>query len=120
MKEICERQRWDSDAVSISRLDLSKARSGTAQRYEFRIRFGKTELLFGFSDEVPSWRKLNATRGVDFVDLVRAVGSSPTIGSFKVDGPFELRADGDHEFSLSLPVSSLLGSDLRLTLCYGH
>ncbi|KAI3440325.1 uncharacterized protein J3R85_003647 [Psidium guajava] len=106
VKEICVRQRWDSDAVSLSRLDLSKARFGTAQRYEFRIRVGKTDLFFRFADEVASWRKVNATRGVDFVDLVRAASSSPVIGSFQVDGPFELRADGDHQFSLSLPLNT--------------
>lgn len=100
------RQRWDSDAVSLSRLDLSRARFGTAQRQEFRIRFGKTDLFFWSSDEVASWRKLNATRGVGFVDLARAVGSSAVIGSFKVEGPFELRADGDREFSLSLPLNA--------------
>ncbi|XP_048129416.1 uncharacterized protein LOC115747855 [Rhodamnia argentea] len=106
VEKICVSQRWDSDAVSLSRLDVGRARLGTAQRYEFRIRFGKTDLFFRFPDEVASWRKLNATRGVDFVDLVRAASSSPVIASFKVDGPFELRADGDHQFSLSLPLNT--------------
>lgn len=106
VKEICAGQGWDPDAVSLSRLDLSKARFGFARRHEFRIRFGKTDVFFWFSDEVASWRRLNATRGVGFVDSVRAVGSSPVIGSFKVDGPFELRADGDHEFSISLPLNT--------------
>ncbi|KAF8024264.1 hypothetical protein BT93_F1455 [Corymbia citriodora subsp. variegata] len=106
VREICVRQRWNSDAVSLSRLDLRRARFGTAQRQEFRIRFGKIDLFFWSSDEVASWRKLNATRGVGFVDLARAVGSLAVIGSFKVEGPFELRADGDHEFSLSLPQNA--------------
>ncbi|KAI6688954.1 hypothetical protein NL676_025782 [Syzygium grande] len=109
VKGICARQRWDPDAVSLSRLDLGRARYGTAQKYELRIRFGKTHLLFWSSDEVASWRKLNATRGAEFVDLVRGIGSSPVIGTFKVDGPFELRADGDHEFSLLLPLNTTYG-----------
>lgn len=106
MKAISLKQKWDWESVRVSRLDLRKARYGSFQNYEFRIRVAKADLFFKFSDEVAGWKKFRNFEG-DLGNLLKLVRSKTVVRPFKVEGPVELRVDGDHELSLSLPVSFL-------------
>lgn len=85
---------------------MSKVRFGTAQRYEFRIRFGMNDLVLKFPDEIASWNKFNEERD-DFGDFVREVGYSAVLDTFRVDGPFDLLVAGQDELSLLLPVNPI-------------
>lgn len=89
----------------MSKLDWRRARYGTAQRHGVRIRVGKADLFFKLSDDVLNWKKPGKLEG-EFADWVREVSSRSVVGSFKVEGPFELRVDGDHELSLQLPLNN--------------
>ncbi|XP_043711375.1 uncharacterized protein LOC122660223 [Telopea speciosissima] len=103
LKLISLRQSWDLDEIRVSNLDVGKARIGSAQRYEFRLRVGKSDLLFKFPDEVDSWRKLRKTG--EFKSLVSEVSSETLLNPFKLEGPFELRVGGDDDLSLVLPIN---------------
>ncbi|KAK9270420.1 hypothetical protein L1049_025999 [Liquidambar formosana] len=105
LKAISVRQRWNLEGLRVSELDVRKARLGKARRFEFRIRIGKSDLLFRFSDEVASWKKLRK-RGGDFGSLVTEISSMAVLDTFKVEGPFELRVDGDDELSILLPLNT--------------
>lgn len=104
LKEISKRRNWDFEGITASKLQVAKVRFGTAQRYEFRIRFGKNDLILKFPDEVSSWNKLNRKR-LDFGNFIREVGSTAVLDTFKVEGPFDLRVGGQEDLSLLLPVT---------------
>lgn len=98
------KQEWELEGLNFSKLEVSKARFGAGKRYEFRIRFGKTHLLFKFPDEVSSWSKFRKGSGDDFLDFVKEINSTAGLDSFKMEGPFELRLAPNHQASLLLPV----------------
>ncbi|OAY50879.1 uncharacterized protein LOC110614957 [Manihot esculenta] len=104
LKEISKRRNWDFEGITTSKLQVAKVRFGTAQRYEFRIRFGKNDLILKFPDEVSSWNKLNRKR-LDFGNFIREVGSTAVLDTFKVEGPFDLRVGGQEDLSLLLPLN---------------
>ncbi|KAJ9186683.1 hypothetical protein P3X46_002228 [Hevea brasiliensis] len=104
LKEISQRQNWDFERITTSKLQVSKVRFGTAQRYEFQIRIGKNDLVLKFPDEVGSWNKFNKKRN-DFGNFVREIGSSAVLDTFKVEGPFDLRVGDQDDLSLLLPLN---------------
>ena len=86
MKQISAKHRWDLQTVRVSRLDSSKVRFGSAQRYEFRIGFGKSHVVVLFSDDVVSWRKFRKPR-THFASLVKELSSMAAVDTFTVEGP---------------------------------
>ncbi|CAK9150364.1 unnamed protein product [Ilex paraguariensis] len=102
---ISEWQKWNLEDIRVSKLDVRKAKYGTLQRYEIRIRFGKGKLVFKLLDEESVWKKFKTGRG-DFESLVKEVGSKAVLDAFRVQGPFELRVGGDDELSLMLPLNT--------------
>ncbi|XP_024017086.1 uncharacterized protein LOC112090314 isoform X2 [Morus notabilis] len=104
LKEISVKQKWDLDAIKVSRLDLRKLRFGTSNRYEFRVGIGKTHLSAIFSDEVSSWNNFrNPT--ADLGSLLDEVRSFALLDTFKLEGPFELRVGDSNYSSLLLPMN---------------
>ncbi|XWS25686.1 hypothetical protein CRYUN_Cryun27aG0088900 [Craigia yunnanensis] len=99
-------QKWELEGLNFSKLEVRKARFGAGKRYEFRIRFGKTHLLFKFPDEVSSLNKFTKGSGSDFLDFVNEINSSALLDSFKMEGPFELRLSPNHQASLLLPLNT--------------
>ncbi|PRQ26931.1 hypothetical protein RchiOBHm_Chr6g0299921 [Rosa chinensis] len=115
LKQITVEQRWDLQSVRISRLDTGKVRFGSAQRYEFRIGFGKSHVVVWFPDDVASWRKFRKPR-THFASLVKELSSMAAVDTFKVEGPFELRVGSDHDLSLSLPMNTTYSRGLKRVL----
>ncbi|KAK4795897.1 hypothetical protein SAY86_028223 [Trapa natans] len=105
VKAISSKQKWDWGSVSVSKLDLRRARYGTFQSYEFRIRVGKADLFFKFSDDVVGWKRFRNFEG-DLGNLLKLIRSKAAVRPFKVEGPVELRVDDDHELMLSLPFNA--------------
>uniref|UniRef100_A0A5B6ZU79 Signal peptidase I n=1 Tax=Davidia involucrata TaxID=16924 RepID=A0A5B6ZU79_DAVIN len=103
LNAISARQRWNSEDVRVSKLDVRNAKFGSSQRYEFRFRIGKSELIIKFRDEVSSWKKLR--KGGDFESLVKEVSSVAVLDTFRVEGPFELLVDRGDELMLLLPLN---------------
>ncbi|EOY14602.1 hypothetical protein QUC31_000119 [Theobroma cacao] len=106
LEKIALKQEWELEGLNFSKLEVSKARFGAGKRYEFRIRFGKTHLLFKFPDEVSSWSKFRKGSGDDFLDFVKEINSTAGLDSFKMEGPFELRLAPNHQASLLLPLNT--------------
>ncbi|XVE69988.1 hypothetical protein DITRI_Ditri10aG0035600 [Diplodiscus trichospermus] len=106
IEKIASKQKWELEGLNFSKLEVSKARFGVGKRYEFRIRFGKTHLLFKFPDEVSSFNKFTKGSGGDFLDFVNEINSSASLDSFEMEGPFELRLAPNHEASLLLPLNT--------------
>ncbi|XVF36208.1 hypothetical protein REPUB_Repub19eG0038500 [Reevesia pubescens] len=106
IEKIALKQKWELDGLNFSKLEVSKARFGVGKRYEFRIRFGKTHLLFKFPDEVSSLNKFTKGNGGDFLDFVNEINSSAVLDSFKLEGPFELLLAPNHQASLLLPLNT--------------
>ncbi|CAI0465366.1 unnamed protein product [Linum tenue] len=117
VKDIAKKQNWDWEGIQVSQLVASKFRLGTSRRYEFRIRLGKSYLLFKFPDEeVDSWSTSKfdrRTAGDDesddggLRDLVKEVGSvPPLLRTLKLEGPFVLSVAGVGQLSLSLPLNT--------------
>ncbi|PSR99731.1 Nuclear receptor corepressor 2 like [Actinidia chinensis var. chinensis] len=105
LKAISVREGWNNSGdVRVSKLDSRNAKYGGSQRYEFRIRIGKIELIFKLRDEVSSWKKMK--KGGDFESVVNAVSSMAVLDAFRVEGPLELRVGGDDELSLLLPLNA--------------
>lgn len=98
------KQNWDFNDVRVSKFDVAMVRFGTSQRYEFRIGLGRNHLLFKLLDQVGSWNKFRKPKS-DLGSLIRRVTSLAVLDTFKLEGPFELRVDGHHQLSLSLPVN---------------
>uniref|UniRef100_A0A5B6ZXG4 Signal peptidase I n=1 Tax=Davidia involucrata TaxID=16924 RepID=A0A5B6ZXG4_DAVIN len=104
LNAISVRQKWNSEDVRVSKLDVRNAKFGTSQRYEFRFRIGKSKLIFKFREEVSLWKKLR--KGGDFESLVKDVSSVAVLDTLRVEGPFELLVGGDDELSLLLPLNT--------------
>ncbi|KAA3451067.1 putative thylakoidal processing peptidase 2, chloroplastic [Gossypium australe] len=103
IEKIALKQKWELEGLNFSKLELSKVRFGTGKRYEFRIRFGKTHLLFKFPDEVSSLKKFTRRSSDDFLDFVNEINSSAVLEPFTMEGPFELRLSPGHQASLLFP-----------------
>ena len=72
LKEISVKQDWDLEGIEISKLEVSKVRIFSSQRYEFKIRVGKSHILLKFPDEEDSRKKLNKPKSsIDFGDLIK-------------------------------------------------
>ncbi|GFS33165.1 hypothetical protein Acr_00g0026730 [Actinidia rufa] len=81
LKAISVREGWNNSGdVRVSKLDSRNAKYGGSQRYEFRIRIGKIELIFKLRDEVSSWKKMK--KGGDFESVVNAVSSMAVLDAF--------------------------------------
>ncbi|XP_015073335.1 uncharacterized protein LOC107017650 isoform X2 [Solanum pennellii] len=108
LKGIAEREKWDLQHLRVSKLDVKKSKFGTLRRYEFRVRIGKTELVFMMADEVSQWKGLHFPNKNEsnFESLVKEIGSKATLDVLKIQGPFELYATGDDYLSLTLPLNS--------------
>ncbi|KAI4336937.1 hypothetical protein L6164_015406 [Bauhinia variegata] len=104
LKAISVSQKWDLGDVSVSKLDVGKVRFGISKGYEFRFGFGKNQLLFNFSDQVRSWSKFRKPKS-DLGSLINQVSTLAVLDAFILEGPFELRVDGLHRLSLSLPMN---------------
>ncbi|CAL5383659.1 unnamed protein product [Camellia sinensis] len=105
LRAISVRQEWNSsEGVRVSKLDSRKVKFGSSQRYEFRLRIGKTELIFKLRDEVASWKKMK--KEGDFESLVNEASSVAVLDAFIAQGPLELRVGGDDEFSVLLPLNT--------------
>ncbi|KAJ6878868.1 hypothetical protein NC652_032414 [Populus alba x Populus x berolinensis] len=91
LKEISVKQDWDLDGIEISKLGVSKVRIFSSQRYEFKIRVGKSYMLLIFPDEVDSRKKLSKPKSsIHFGDLIKEFGSMPVLDTLKLQGPFDL------------------------------
>ena len=108
LKEIGSREKWDLQEFSVSKLDVKKAKLGDLQRYEFRVRFGKSEFVFKLLDQVSRWKRFEQLENeLGFEDLVNKITSKAAVlGTLKIQGPFHLRLAGDHQLKLFLPVNS--------------
>lgn len=101
LKAIALRQSWKLGDVRVT--NMSNSQIGDSQKFDFRVQMGKTDLLFRFSDEVDSWRKLNGNG--EFGELLSETNTNRALKKFRLDGPFELRVVGDDdELKLELPV----------------
>ncbi|PPR88007.1 hypothetical protein GOBAR_AA32683 [Gossypium barbadense] len=118
IEKIALKQKWEPEGLNFSKLELSKVRFGTGKRYEFRIRFGKTHMLFKFPDEVSSLKKFTRRNSDDFLDFVNEINSSAVLEPFTMEGPFELRLSPGHQASLLLPLNTS-HTDLKRVLV-GH
>lgn len=118
IEKIALKQKWELEGLNFSKLELSKVRFGTGKRCEFRIRFGKTHLLFKFPDEVSSLKKFTKRSSNDFLDFVNEINSSAVLEPFTMEGPFELRLSPGHQASLLFPLNTS-HTDLKRVLV-GH
>ncbi|XP_077217411.1 signal peptidase I [Tasmannia lanceolata] len=105
LKAISVRQRWNLDKIRVSDVDVGRVRVGNCQSYEFRLRLGKSILVFSFSDEISLWKKLR-TSGQFGPDWIRSISSKPVITAFESEGLVELLVNGDNELSLALPLNT--------------
>ncbi|OIW20283.1 hypothetical protein TanjilG_08243 [Lupinus angustifolius] len=104
LKAITAKQKWDLKDVRVLKLDIGKVRFGTFRSYEFRIGSGKNNLTLKFSDKVSSWNKFAIPKS-DLGFLIHQISYLAVLDGIKLDGPFELRVDGIHNLSLSLPMN---------------
>lgn len=118
LKKISAKHKWYLQDIRVSRLDASRVRFGSAQRYEFRVGFGKIPVGVLFSDDVSSWKKFRQPR-THFGSLVKELSSMAVVDTFKVEGPFELRVGGTHHFSLSLPMNTTYSGFKRVLVGKG-
>lgn len=114
MEDIAEREKWKLEDVRVSNLDSESAKYGTLQRYEIRLRFGKTALVFKLWDEVSSWEKIR--EGGDFEAFANEFSSKGVLDVLKIEGPFELRVGGDDHLSLMLPQLNTSHAGLKRIL----
>ncbi|BFG17897.1 hypothetical protein CerSpe_041710 [Prunus speciosa] len=118
LKKISAKHKWYLQDIRVSRLDASRVRFGSAQRYEFRVGFGKIPVGVLFSDDVSSWKKFRQPR-THFGSLVKELSSMAVVDTFKVEGPFELRVGGTHHLSLSLPMNTTYSGFKRVLVGKG-
>ncbi|XP_039023830.1 uncharacterized protein LOC120156597 isoform X1 [Hibiscus syriacus] len=128
IEKIALKQKWEAEGLNFTKFELSKVRFGTGKRYEFRIRFGKTHLLFKFPDEVSSLNKLTERSSDDFLDFVNEINSSAVLDPFTIEGPFELFLSRAHQSSLLFPLNNshtdlkrvLVGEGVTLQVSGAH
>ncbi|XP_068313998.1 protein TUNICAMYCIN INDUCED 1-like [Pyrus communis] len=118
LKQISAKHKWDLQDVRVSRLDVGRVRFGSAQRYEFRVGFGKIHVGVLFSDDVASWKKFRKPR-THLGSLIQELSSMAVVDTFEVEGPFELRVGGSHELSLSLPMNTTYNGLKRILVGEG-
>ncbi|KAJ6344626.1 hypothetical protein OIU76_006196 [Salix suchowensis] len=107
LKEISVKQDWDLEGIEISKLEVNKVRIFSSQRYEFKIRVGKSHILLKFPDEVDSRKKLSKPKSsIDFGDLIKEFGSVAVLDTLKLQGPFDLWVSGHDNLSLLLPMNA--------------
>ncbi|KAG8389985.1 hypothetical protein BUALT_Bualt01G0036300 [Buddleja alternifolia] len=120
---IANKEKLGLDHIRVLELDVKKAKYSTVQRYEFRVRVGKTEVVLKMHDEVSEWKKLvelGNNESSDFEALVRRIGAKAVIDSFKIEGPFELRvARDDDQLSLALPLNTSYSGLRRISVGEG-
>lgn len=107
LEAIAKREKWDLEDIRMSRLDGRRAKYGNLWKYEFGVRLGKTEIVFKVFDQVSQWTKfesLGKRNWSDFESLIKEIGSKAVLDGFKIEGPLELYAAGEHDFTLNLPV----------------
>ncbi|KAK2992334.1 hypothetical protein RJ640_020327 [Escallonia rubra] len=104
LEAISEREKWNLEQIRVSEVDVGKVKYGNLQRYEIRVPFGKSELVFELWDEVSNWKRFK--EGGDLEALVNRVGPRAVLDSFEIRGPVELRVGGGHELSLKLPLNT--------------
>lgn len=120
LKEISVKQDWDLEGIEISKLEVSKVRIFSSQRYEFKIRVGKSYMLLKFPDEIDSRKKLSKPKSsIDFGDLIKEFGSVPVLDTLKLQGPFDLWVSGHDNFSLLLPMNASYGGLKRIIVGEG-
>ncbi|KAF9611396.1 hypothetical protein IFM89_032065 [Coptis chinensis] len=116
LKSIALKKKWKLEDIRISKITNSQTR--TSQKYEFRIRIGKSDLLFRFSEELNnSWRMLK--KNGEFGSLLSGISSKAVLGKFELNGPFELRVGGDDELNLTLPSNTTHSGLKRLIVGEG-
>ncbi|KAF9668615.1 hypothetical protein SADUNF_Sadunf14G0022000 [Salix dunnii] len=107
LKEISVKQEWDLEGIEISKLEVSKVRIFSSQRYEFKIRVGKSHILLKFPDEEDSRKKLSKPKSsIDFGYLIKEFGSVAVLDTMKLQGPFDLWVSGHDNLSLLLPMNA--------------
>ncbi|TKY57767.1 hypothetical protein E2542_SST14820 [Spatholobus suberectus] len=104
LRAVSAKQKWDSNDVRVTKLDVGKVRFGTSQSYEFRIGLGDDNFTLKFADQVVSWNKFR-TPFPDLPSLIHRLTSFPLLHTLKLEGPFALRVDALHHLSLSLPMN---------------
>ncbi|XP_011083789.1 uncharacterized protein LOC105166216 [Sesamum indicum] len=120
---ITNKEKWALEDIRVSELDVKKAKYGTVQTREFRVRIGKSEIVFKVYEEAPEWKKLAVLRkngSSNFESLVREIGSKAVVDSFKIEGPFELQAArDDDQLSLMLPFNTTHSGLRRISVGEG-
>ncbi|EYU36280.1 hypothetical protein MIMGU_mgv1a007411mg [Erythranthe guttata] len=120
---IANREKWTVEYIRVSELDVKKAKFRSVQRYEFRVRAGKAEIVLKMSEEGSEWKKLLEVRTnetSDFESVARKIGSKAVIDSFKIEGPFELRVARDvDQLSLMLPLNTSHSGLHRISVSEG-
>lgn len=105
LKEIARKGKWNLEDIRASKLDVNKVKFGGLQRYEFRVRFGKSDFVFRLLDQVSSWKRLESVENEShFQALVGEFSSKAVLDTLEIQGPFHLSVRGDHELTLRLPV----------------
>eukprot|EP00262_Sarcandra_glabra_P010542 TRINITY_DN25834_c0_g1_i1.p1 TRINITY_DN25834_c0_g1~~TRINITY_DN25834_c0_g1_i1.p1 ORF type:complete len:152 (+),score=16.33 TRINITY_DN25834_c0_g1_i1:61-516(+) len=104
LKAISVKQTWNLEEIRVSDVDVRNARVGSSQMHEFRLWIAEAVLGFRFPDDIWFWKKLSKGEGQFGLDLINSVVSKPLLKPFELEGPFELRAEGDDRLSLVLLV----------------
>ncbi|XP_051150948.1 uncharacterized protein LOC127265262 [Andrographis paniculata] len=114
---IANKEKCTLEDIRVSGVDTQKAKYRQVERYEFRVRVRKAEVVLKMYKEVSEWKKLVASSqngSSTFEELAMKIGAKTAIDSFKIEGPFELQAAGDDDrLSLILPLNTTTYSGLR-------
>ncbi|KAK8969535.1 hypothetical protein KSP40_PGU002629 [Platanthera guangdongensis] len=112
------KEQWDPDVdARVSVVETESARVSAIQSFEFHVRSGWRTLILKFVEEAEAWRKAGKGEvqfGTDSVSLDE--GFRPGIRVLKLEGPLELHAIGDNEFSLHLPSVNITHQALKRVL----
>ncbi|KAL5705060.1 hypothetical protein ACHQM5_023406 [Ranunculus cassubicifolius] len=112
LEEIVMEQKWKLDEIRVSK--VRKLRFANLKKYEFRVRNGKSSLLFRFSDEKIMWKRVGKKKKLrDLVSEIRV------LKKVRLDGPFELRVYGDDQMKLTLPLNTTHSGLKRLVVGEG-
>nr|GLL48293.1 uncharacterized protein LOC109170426 [Ipomoea trifida] len=109
LEAIAKREKWDLEDIRVSKLDARRGKYRKLWKYEFGVRLGKTEFVFKVFDQVSQWTKFESMgkrNWSDFESLIKEIGSKAVLDGFKIEGPLELYAAGDHHLTLNLPLNT--------------